>query len=31
VTPVLALAGVKGIRSGEGSYHTVNFFEWDKQ
>ena len=31
VTPVLALAGVKGIRGGEGSYNTVNFFEWDKQ
>jgi peptide/nickel transport system substrate-binding protein len=31
VTPVLALASVKGIPGGEGSYHTWNFFEWDKQ
>jgi peptide/nickel transport system substrate-binding protein len=31
VTPVLALDNVKGITGGEGSYHTWNFFEWDKR
>ena len=30
MTNLLALKGVKGITSGEGSYHTWNFFEWDK-
>jgi peptide/nickel transport system substrate-binding protein len=30
LTNVLALEGVKGIRSGEGGYHTWNFIEWDK-
>jgi peptide/nickel transport system substrate-binding protein len=30
LTNVLALKGVKGIRTGEGGYHTWNIFEWDK-
>jgi peptide/nickel transport system substrate-binding protein len=31
MTNVIALKGVKGIASGEGSYHTWNFFDWDKE
>jgi peptide/nickel transport system substrate-binding protein len=31
MTNVIALKGVKGIASGEGTYHTWNFFEWDKE
>jgi len=31
VTNVMALKGVKGIATGEGPYHTWNFFEWDKE
>lgn len=30
LTNVLALRSVKGIRTGEGGYHTWNFYEWDK-
>ena len=30
VTNVIALKGVKGIGGGAGTYHTWNFFEWDK-
>lgn len=30
LTNVLALKSVKGIRTGEGGYHTWNFYEWDK-
>jgi peptide/nickel transport system substrate-binding protein len=30
LTNVLALKHVKGIRTGEGGYHTWNMFEWDR-
>jgi hypothetical protein len=30
LTNVLALKTVKGIPSGDGTYQTWNFFDWDK-